>query len=101
MTAQYTTPSGILYRGAKAVAKAAEAGSNKFATRVTHVKWTEIYDIDYGGKHYEVIRSRSPGKGWRFTSVYSISNQGRWCWCEPDKPTFKRVVAALLSLIEV
>lgn len=97
----YVTDNGIIHSGAKALKILKERNPKRFATSITRVRWSETYDIRVETKHYEVTRSRGTYRqdDWQY-NVHSVSNRERR-WCDPDKPTHKRVVAELLKLIEV
>lgn len=97
----YVTDNGVMYKGAKALAILKQRQPKRFATSITRVRWSETYDINVEAKHYEVTRSRGTYRqdGWQY-NVHSVTNRERR-WCDPDKPTAKRVVAELLKLIEV
>jgi hypothetical protein len=104
-TTSYIDAHGVKHYGIGARLAAGREGKPVFATRITRVRWREDYDVEFDGKGYEVRRERmNPSwreaqADWEYT-VWSVTMTQRRL-CDDKGRIAKRVVAALLPLVEV
>ena len=96
----YITPEGIKYGdNARARREAERRGSDFFKTRVVHVRWEEHYSAHFDGKQYHVLRRRmTSAPDWKYEVSNVTAHDSRWI--DPDGRIAKRVITAILPLVE-
>jgi hypothetical protein len=60
---------------------------------------TQRYEIEVNGRDYRVVRDRSRYNNWKWEWTVHGGTMMHSRYCDPDKPTYKRVVAAAEKFI--